>query len=200
MKKWINFFKNTILGGFIVLLPTGIMVFAGKFIFDIIYGFVNPIAKRISSTSNLTDGLSVIVTIASILLICFIIGITTKTGVGKWLHLIIESNLLRKIPGYKIVRETVKQVFENEQAPFSKVALAEVYAKGVYSTCFVTDESGDLLTVFVPTGPNPTSGNIFHVSRERVVFVETNVEDAMKSIIGCGIGSKVLLKGAKLNK
>jgi uncharacterized membrane protein len=58
----------------------------------------------------------------------------------------------------------------------------------------VTDEHEDgSFTVFVPTGPNPTSGQIFHLNQKYVHPLDVGVEDAMRSIISCGAGSTDLL-------
>ncbi len=56
-------------------------------------------------------------------------------------------------------------------------------------TGFITEDQGEILTVFVPTGPNPTSGNIYHVNRDQVLFTNTSVDNGMKTIISCGAGS-----------
>ena len=61
-------------------------------------------------------------------------------------------------------------------------------------TVFVTDTHADgSYTVFMPTGPNPTSGNIYHLQAENVYPVDVPVEDAMRSIISCGAGSSALV-------
>jgi uncharacterized membrane protein len=57
-------------------------------------------------------------------------------------------------------------------------------------TGFITDEIQDnYYTVFVPTGPNPTNGFIFHVPPERIEFLDVKTEEAMRSIIAVGSGS-----------
>ncbi len=65
-------------------------------------------------------------------------------------------------------------------------------------TGFITDEHPDgSCSVFVPTGPNPTSGNIFHLPPSSVYRIEVPVDEAMKSIIACGAGSKVLMQSCQ---
>ena len=64
-------------------------------------------------------------------------------------------------------------------------------------TGFITEDQGEILTVFVPTGPNPTSGNIYHVSREQVLFTGISVDNGMKTIISCGAGSTEIFSKAK---
>ena len=50
-----------------------------------------------------------------------------------------------------------------------------------------------LITIFIPTAPNPTSGLIYHVPQERVKMIDAPVEDTMRSILSCGSGSSSLL-------
>ena len=66
----------------------------------------------------------------------------------------------------------------------------ESYARTPRSVRFITDTHGDgSYTLFVPTGPNPTSGLIFHLEGRFVHPVNVPVQDAMRSIISCGAGS-----------
>ena len=56
-------------------------------------------------------------------------------------------------------------------------------------TGFITDDQGEIITVFVPTGPNPTSGNIYHLAKDKVLKTGAPVDNGMKTIISCGAGS-----------
>jgi uncharacterized membrane protein len=61
-------------------------------------------------------------------------------------------------------------------------------------TGFITDEHHDgLYSVFVPTGPNPTTGYIFHLKPKYVHHVDVPIENAIKSVISCGAGSSDLI-------
>jgi len=65
-------------------------------------------------------------------------------------------------------------------------------------TAFITDTHEDgSYTLFVPTGPNPTSGLIFHLAGKYVHPVDVPVQDAMRSIISCGAGSSKLIDELK---
>ena len=59
----------------------------------------------------------------------------------------------------------------------------------ILMTGFITDNQGEIITVFVPTGPNPTSGNIYHLPKAKVLKTGASVDNGMKSIISCGAGS-----------
>jgi uncharacterized membrane protein len=88
---------------------------------------------------------------------------------------------------------------KSRPSPFSSVALARIFDNDTLVTAFVTDRHVDgSYTVFVPTGPNPTSGGIYHLKAENVFPVDVSVEDAMRSIISCGAGSSTLI--AKLGE
>ena len=76
------------------------------------------------------------------------------------------------------------------------------YANEVLMTGFITQtHKNGMFTVFVPTGPNPTSGNIFHLPASLVSRINVPIEEAMKSVVACGIGSEVLLNAyAEVNQ
>ncbi|HJX71795.1 MAG TPA: hypothetical protein VJ346_07580 [Bacteroidales bacterium] len=54
---------------------------------------------------------------------------------------------------------------------------------------FITDKQENYYTVFAHTAPNPTSGNIYHIRKDKLIHTSTKIEDGMKTIIGCGSGS-----------
>ena len=69
-------------------------------------------------------------------------------------------------------------------------------ARIILMTAFVTDTHDTARhTVFVPTGPNPTSSLIFHVPQKYVHPAGVSVEETMRSVIGCGAGSTNLING-----
>ena len=70
-----------------------------------------------------------------------------------------------------------------------EVVLVDIFNSGALMTGFITDDQGDIISVFVPTGPNPTSGNIYHLQKERVTRTTAAVDVGMKTIISCGAGS-----------
>ena len=123
------------------------------------------------------------------------IGAIVRTKFGKFLHTTLEQRLLKIAPGYNLIKETVLQILGSKKSPFSSVALVQIFGNDTMVTAFVTDEHSDgSFSVFVPTGPNPTSGNIYHLRGKYVHPVNIPVEDAMRSIISCGAGSSQLIE------
>lgn len=194
--KMYRFFKTTLIGGFVVVLPLSILVFLFKWLFGIISNMISPITTRIvGDNSELTfagDLLVIIIIIA----LCFFIGLFVKTKVGRWLFTFLENNFLLRLPGYGMVKETIAQLFNaNEKSPFASVALCRIFGNDTMVTAFITDKhENGYYSVFVPTGPNPTSGNIYHLKPEYVHEIDASTEETMRSIISCGAGSKPLIK------
>lgn len=193
-KEFKDYINTTLIGGFLVILPLAILLIVFNWIFGFILNIIDPITKLLTFGGSVDRFLASILSIIIILLICFGVGFFIRTRAGHYLYLRIERRILRRIPFYKAISETVKQFSDREKMPFSKVVLADIYGNDTRMTGFITDEheNGDF-TIFVPTGPNPTNGFIFHVKADQIQEINVSVEEAMKSIIGVGTGSKKLI-------
>jgi uncharacterized membrane protein len=109
--------------------------------------------------------------------------------------------MLNLIPGYKQVKK-VTNSFRGEdiRKNASRVVLVDIFQNGTYMTCFVTDEPTEgITTVFAPSGPNPTSGFIYHVQNKFVIPSTATPQDAFESIISLGKHSHVMF-GEKFTK
>lgn len=195
MSRVKEFFKSAVIGGLLVVLPLAIFLFAIKWVFGVVRAGIAPMTALIMANSPLQGIVVDAVVIALLIIVCFGVGVMVRTRLGKWIYAVLESKLLLKAPGYSLIKETVAQFLGNKKSPFSSVALAQLYGNETMVSAFVTDEHEDgSYTVFVPTGPNPTSGNIYHLPGEYVHPVDVPVEDAMRSIISCGAGSSPLIE------
>jgi uncharacterized membrane protein len=198
MVKFKALIGTSLLGGFVVILPLAILLGAFRWIFGFITTLIQPITHLLFAKSNVKEIIGHLIVLIIIAMICFILGVIIKTEIGKLIHDIIEDSLLKKIPGYMIVKETILQFVGNKKSPFSSVCVANIFQNETLVTAFITDEHQDgSFTIFVPTGPNPTSGNIFHLKAQYVHKSNASVEDTMRSIISCGSGSKKVISGIK---
>ena len=178
-----SFIRTSILGGVIVLLPISILFVVFRWMYGVIRGQIKPLTDLVTDRWNLQEFIAFIIVIGIILAICFVIGVFVRTTIGRFLHEQVEQRLLRAFPGYSIVRETVLQ-FLGGKRPFSTVCLCRPFGNDCLMLGFVTDHHDNgWLSVFVPTGPNPTTGYIFHLRPELVQVVDHPVDDAMRSII-----------------
>ncbi|MCD4779899.1 MAG: DUF502 domain-containing protein [Candidatus Omnitrophica bacterium] len=189
-----KFLSTTLLGGFLVILPVAILAFVFSWLFNFVTKLIRPLTNLIVAKSDIKGFLAATLVLFIISFVCFFVGFFVRTRLGHFIFIILEKNILKKTPGYSLVKETVAQLFDNKNSPFSSVALAQVYGNQTLVTCFITDRHEDgSYSVFVPTGPNPTSGNIFHLKGKYVHAVDVSVEETMRSIISCGAGSKKLI-------
>jgi len=194
-----NFFKTTILGGVIVILPAIILILAFKWLFGVVGGAIAPLTNLVVTTLPTPEEynplIATVIVIWVIVIACFFFGLFVRTKLGQMIYSAFESSLLSKAPGYKMIKETVNQLLGKKASPFSSVALVNIYGNDTLMTAFITDRHANgMITVFVPTGPNPTSGFIYHVKKEFVHPVAVSVEDTMRSVISCGAGSDKLIE------
>jgi len=195
MKKYIN---ATLLGGIAAILPLGLVILVFRWVINLVQKYLGPIVEWFSNLLDLDSYwlmLAIyVVLIVAILTAFFFIGVIIRTRIGQFFKKELEQKYLMKIPGYKIARETVMQFFGKNRSFFSEVVLVDLFNSGTLMTGFITDDHGEYLTVFVPTGPNPTSGNIYHVKKDKVLRTVANVDIGMKSIISCGAGSSEIFQ------
>lgn len=198
-KKARNFYLTTLMGGILVVLPTVILFVVFKWIFNFIFDVISPITMLLMTTGPRNELVAGFMALLFILIICFLIGVGIRTRWGLSTHHSFEDNVLRYAPGYSLIKETVMIFLGRKTPPFSKVALVRIFATQTLMTALVTDEHPDgSITVFVPTAPNPTSGNIYHLRPENVFLVDVPVEEAIRSILGCGAGSTRMLEMSAL--
>ena len=201
MDRLKQFFRTSLLGGVVVILPVAILVSVSLWIFDFVTDRLEPLTRLLISDSQLNEIVAEVLVIVLIVMCCFFVGVLVRTRLGNFLYRVIEARLLKQAPGYSMIKETVLQLFgSRKDSPFSSVALVQVFGNETMMTAFVTDTHEDgSFTVFVPTGPNPTSGLIYHLEGRYVHPVDITVQDAMRSIISCGAGSAKLMQGKRVD-
>jgi uncharacterized membrane protein len=199
LKRTRTFIRTTLLGGVIVILPTIILYLAFKWLFGVVANAIRPLTRLLVETLTLPDRydevIATVIVLSVIILGCFLMGLFVRTRLGQMIYMGFENSVLSRAPGYKMVKETVNQFLGKKESPFASVALVQIFENDTKVTAFITDRHDDgTITVFVPTGPNPTSGFIYHLDGKYVHPVNVSVEDAMRSVISCGAGSEKLIK------
>jgi uncharacterized membrane protein len=139
------------------------------------------------------------VSILSVLLtfvLLYIVGLFTANFIGRRTLLAIEQ-LFDRLPFVKSIYRLLKQVAElfsaNQKQQFQRVALVKFPNAESRVVAFVTNTFRDtrtgaeMITVFMPTTPNPTTGFLFITPRSEVIELDWNVEEAIKAIISGGI-------------
>ena len=135
------------------------------------------------------------------LLFTIVIGWLAKGIIGRSMIRYAES-LVERTPVVRSIYSGIKQisetVFAQTDRSFQKACLIEYPRKGIWAIGFISTvakgevseragNTGDLLSVFVPTTPNPTSGFLLFLPAEDVVELEMSVEDTAKLVISAGL-------------
>ena len=133
------------------------------------------------------------------LVIIFITGLVTRNFIGNRLLLLWEL-LLQRIPVVNSIYSSVKQVsdtlFSSSGNAFRKALLVQYPREGVWTIAFQTGVpggdvknhlSGDYVSVYVPTTPNPTSGFFLMLKREETIELNMSVDEALKYIVSMGV-------------
>lgn len=190
MQKAITFLKTTLLGGVIILLPSLLLWKISVWVFTIIDKEIQPLALQLSGLTGFNALASKALTLALIIGVCFMFGLLVKISLGRFLWQTVENMILRRIPGYAIIKEIVSYFSNDDKNIFGQAVMFSPFGHDTFFTGFVTDED-DLgnVTVFSPTAPNPTTGFVFHLKKEQLVYLDVPSSEAFKSIVACGRGS-----------
>ena len=140
-----------------------------------------------------------------LIILMLLFGFTVLLGVlTRWVivHYFIRIGdfIFHKIPFvrsiYKTSQDVIRTIFTSETKSFKQVVLApfpnmETLSLGLVTRdkvpCLTGDKNADLVAVFVPTTPNPTSGFLMMFKSEDLVYLDMSIEEAFKYIISCGV-------------
>jgi len=196
-----HFIRRTFLAGLLILLPLFITYVLIAFLFNIFTGIGAPLVIglfRLVGANDLSYPIVPLVNLLLSLAVIFLLGLVGTNILGRRIFSNFEGLLLR-LPLVRTVYSSAKQVVETFQGPgrsFQRVVLIEYPRKGVWALGLVATERHDSLrlfpseivvTVFIPTTPNPTSGYLVIVSPEDVKEIDFTVEEAFKFIVSGGI-------------
>lgn len=145
-------------------------------------------------------GLGVLVLVLALILI----GMLAVNFFGRWL-IGLGRKIIERIPVISGVYSALKKLFETllgqgGTTAFRKAVLVEYPRKGVWTVAFITAPvytgfqkllPNDLVTVYVPTTPNPTSGFMLYVPKKEIKDLNMRVDDAFKLVISTGIVTPV---------
>lgn len=190
--------RTYLVTGLLVWVPLGITLLLLKFLVDFMDQtlLLLPVAYRPETVLGFNiPGLGIVLTLAVLLLT----GIFTANFFGRKLVVAWES-LLQRIPLVRSVYSAAKSfaevVLTNNTDSFKEVLLIEYPRKGLYSLCFQTStQLGEIqsrtgeqvICVFVPTTPNPTSGVMILVPKKDVIVLDMQVEEAVKMVVSLGV-------------
>ena len=185
--------RNNFIVGVVVLIPIGITVYLTLFITKVSSKIL---PKELNPNHYLPYDIPGVEIIISIILITFI-GWLSLSFLGKKL-LEIFNNILKKIPILRTIYSAFVQmldIFTKSNENKKNVVLIEYPRKGSWAVGFATRENKgeiskkskqNLVNVFVPTTPNPTSGFLLMFPKEEVIYLDMSFEEASRFIVSAG--------------
>jgi uncharacterized membrane protein len=203
--------RNYFLAGFVVIAPLAITAYVVWSFVGWVDGWVKPyIPARYSPDTYLpfaVPGYGLIVAIFLIVLV----GFLTANFIGRTLVASGEK-LLDRMPFVRSIYRGLKQIFEtilsNKADTFTKVAVIEYPRRGAWSVVFIASEKqneiaeklagreDELVAVFLPSTPNPTTGFLMYIPRKDVIELSMSVEQAAKLVISAGLVAPDRLDGS----
>lgn len=195
--------KNDLIAGLLVVIPLATTIWLTITIANWVIGFLTTVPKQINPFDSLdpilSNALNISVGITVPLMFILVTGLMARNIAGQWL-LDVGEQILQGIPLAGAIYKTLKQILEtllkDSKSRFRRVVMVEYPRPGVWTLGFVTGSvtpqmqlniTQPLLSVFIPTTPNPTSGWYAMVPETDVINVSMSIEDAFKVLISGGI-------------
>jgi uncharacterized membrane protein len=185
--------RNNFIAGIVVLIPIGITLYLTLFIIKI---SGNIIPKEINPNNYLPVDIPGVEIFIALFLITFI-GWLSLSFIGKKFFELF-NNFLKKIPILRTIYSAIGQMtesFTKTDNSEKSVVLLEYPRKGIWVVGFATKENHgiikdkikeDLVNVFVPTTPNPTSGFLLMLPKKDLIYLNISFEQASKFIVSAG--------------
>ena len=206
-KKPFLFFRNMIVTGVIVAVPVLLSLWVAWYLYSRLTNWGIKLANSFDLMAGLPDfwrtQIIRVLALVVILAVLFFLGVLTKITIGRRAIGTAQA-LLLKLPLVNFIYSTCKQIGDTIMSSksgsrFRQVVLFEYPRKGCYAIGVMTNENtpenreaarrlgkGDLISVFMPTTPNPTSGFLMLIPREECIMLDMSVSDAMRLIVSCG--------------
>ncbi|MCL4462490.1 MAG: DUF502 domain-containing protein [Firmicutes bacterium] len=179
--------------GLVILLPAIISIYILGFTFNWVDSLLGNLLRQYLGVR--IPGLGFLITVAAI----FVAGLVANNVFGNKVLKMVENGFAN-IPLVRPIYTATKQIIDafsaQRKSVFESVAMIEYPRKGIYGVGFVTGSglgevqektSQDVVALFLPTTPNPTSGFLLLVPREELIPLEMSVEEALKLIISGGV-------------
>ena len=185
--------RNYFITGIVVLVPIGITLYLTKFFISV---SSNLIPKEINPNSYLPFSIPGLEILLSIIFIT-VIGWLSLSFIGKKIIQLVNETL-KRIPILRTIYSAIGQMTESlapRKGNKKSVVLVEYPRKGSWAVGFATKDnkgeiskktSTELVNVFVPTTPNPTSGFLLMFPKKEIIYLDMTFEEASKFIVSAG--------------
>ncbi len=202
LQKFRQDLKNDLIAGLLVVIPLATTIWLTITVANLVIRFLTRFPKQLNPFTGLPpllgDMINLSVGFAVPLLSILLIGLMARNIAGRWL-LDLGERIVQSIPlagsVYKTLQQLLQTLFQDSKTRFRRVILVEYPRRGLWAVAFVTGSvnaeamaaSTPMLSVFIPTTPNPTSGWYAVVPEADVINLSISIEDAFKVLLSGGI-------------
>lgn len=193
--------KNDLIAGLLVIIPLATTIWLTFTIANWVIRFLTRFPKQLNPLTGLNpiliDGINLAIGFAVPLAAILLMGLMARNIAGRWL-LDLGERTLQAIPLagaiYKTLQQLLQTLLQDSKNRFRRVILVEYPRRGLWAVAFVTGSvttpapaGNQMLSVFIPTTPNPTTGWYAVVPESDVITLSISIEDAFKVLLSGGI-------------
>lgn len=187
MKRAFEFIKRSFMSGLYIVVPLTLLIFLGNTVIEFLVVIISPITELLPSGAIFGMGMTKLSALAILLAATVVIGIFNR---GKRERRIINK-IEKIIPGYSVIKKFI-QTGDDERK--IKSCLATIDDAWLFA--FILEEKAEgMLTIFVPSAPIPTSGNIYFMTEQQVKRLDIPPKEVIQCITQMGMGAQNLLDG-----
>ncbi|MGH8314946.1 MAG: DUF502 domain-containing protein [Steroidobacterales bacterium] len=200
--SWLRALRRYLVAGMLVWVPIGVTLLIVRFFMGMMEGLLRTFIPRLVETQNLwlsLPGVAAAVSLLLTILVLVLTGLLVTNLLGRQLVEVWEG-WLQRIPVVRSVYSGAKTfaetIFSKKGKAFKEVVLVEFPSPGTHTIGFLSAQTvaevasrtgADVVAVYVPTAPLPTTGFVLLVPRARLIHLDMSVDQAMKMIVTLGV-------------
>jgi len=198
-KTFFQRMKTYFLTGLVVASPLGITIYLALAFINLIDRNIKPLIPAAYNPETYLPFPLPGIGLVFLFLMLTVLGFFAANFLGKYL-ISIGERILNRMPIIRSVYNTLKQIFETviseNKGSFQEVVLIEYPRKGLWAIAFISGENtgeiqakmnDDVVNVFLPTTPNPTSGFLLFVPRKDIIRLDMTPDEGAKYVISAGL-------------
>lgn len=188
-----EFVKTTMIGGLLIVVPSYLTVLLLAKALGGMVALLGPIVALLPAGIH---RFAQVVAVVLVVLVCFVLGLVTRTGLGRRAIGAFERRVLERMPGFAMLRSVVRRVSGTSDDALFQPVLVEI--EEALTPAFIVEEiDADRFVVLVPSVPTPAAGSLYILPRERVHWVDVPVTEAIAVVTRWGAGTGKLVKAMR---
>jgi uncharacterized membrane protein len=192
MKSLLRFFRTTLAGGILFLLPLILIaVLIGKAV-GIAHKVVGPLAEQLPVKSLFGLETPKLLAVFLLVLFCFLAGVMARVALAQKAVSWLESAVLCHLPGYEFVKGMSRNLLATEEEQKYQIVLARIEDAWQFAILIEAMDNGHA-AIYVPGSPNPQSGTVYFMSADRYKVLDVPPSSVLKCLKRYGLGANELI-------